>query len=139
MGCIWSNGGLSGGQQSWGGPPAKALEQVSSLDPPLEGDESSGGGLLQGGEGAEALTLGTMDQGLGEAATYGPCLDSDSPSSIFGVAPLCGHRCWRGEHPPESAQGLGITGRVGGPEALRPGWKGQIPTFHVITLCNNIF
>ena len=53
-----------------GGPPAKALEQVSSLDPPLEGGESSGGGLVQGGEGAEGLTLGPADQGLGEAAIH---------------------------------------------------------------------
>ena len=71
-------------------PPAKALEQVGSLDPPLEGGESSGGGLVQGGEGAEGLTLGTADQRLGEAATCSPCLQGDPPVPYLGWHPFVG-------------------------------------------------
>lgn len=93
-----------------GGPPAKALEHVGSLDPPLEGGESSGGGLVQGGEGAEGLTLGPADQGLGEAATCGPCLHGDPPVPYLGWYPFVSTEAGE-QNFPGSAQGLGIAGR----------------------------
>lgn len=111
------------------------LWRKSAPDPPLEGVvRVQEEGWFRVEKGLRGLTLGTADQGLGGGShVQPPSLQGDPPVPYLGWHHFVGTEAER-RTSPRSAQGLGIGGLVGGPEALRPGWKGQIPAFDVITL-----